>query len=105
MRVTARRWIVVWGLVGLLRLLEMDALLVLGIVTVVLVEFLASTLGIDGPRGRRASAVLRRRRVVRRRRASHPAGSPERRKSLATAATGVASRNRSARDQRHEQTS
>lgn len=105
MWIAARRRIVVRWLITVLWLLKLNSLLVLvGIVTVVLVKLLPSALGIDGPRGLRA--ILRRRWIVGRRRArGHPASSPQRRESLATATTGVTCKEEEERDdEKHEET-
>lgn len=96
MWVAARRRVVVRGgriggvrrLVSVLRLLELNALLVLAaIVTVILIELLPGMVRLLRIRGS-LSAVLRRRGVVGRGR-SHPACSSQRLESLATATARI----------------
>jgi len=83
---------VVGWLVSMLRLLELDALLVLAaVVTFILVELLPGLLRLLRIRGS-LSAVLRRRRVVGRR-GSHPACSSQRLDSLAAATARVTCKN------------
>ena len=99
MGVTGRRLVVVWRLVGALRLLELNSLLVrvVGIVSVVLIKLLAGALGVDGSR----SGILWRRSMRRivRRCGSHPTCSSQRRDSVAAATARVTSIWSLARDQ------
>lgn len=85
-------------LVGIRRRLELDALLLLTIVSIVLVELLARALWVNG----RGCAVLRRWRLVLVRRCgsgSHPTGTSERWNSIATATARVTSKKKQGQDE------
>jgi len=85
-------------LVGIRRRLELDALLLLTIVSIVLVELLARALRVN----RRGCGVLRRWRLVlvrRRGSRSHPTGTPERCDSIATATARVTSKKKQGQDE------